>query len=139
MKAINQTDKFMTHMYQPLAVLTFCQSDSHLLLSGTRTHSTHPALAPYRGCFVFHSSAEWRHAKHGLSQGILASILDASIHHTEEGILRSHRVTHWLVMGRSLHSPTCTTNDYAKAVLTTANSLYCAARFPDFEGILFFV
>lgn len=82
-------------MYQALAVLTFCQSESHSLLSGTR-----PSAFPYGGCFVIHSSAEWRHAKRRLSQGNLASILDASIHHTEEGILRSRGVTHWLVMGR---------------------------------------
>ena len=83
-------------MYQALAVLTFCQSESHSLLH----QGLAPALAPYGGCFVIHSSAEWRHAKRRLSQGNLASILDASIHHTEKGILRSRGVTHWLVMGR---------------------------------------
>ena len=102
-------------------------TSSAYLLSAIRScHGLAPALAPYGGCFVIHSSAEWRHAKRRLSQGNLASILDASIHHTEEGILRSRGVTHWLVMGRWLHSPTCTTNDYAKAVLTTFVVLRCA-------------
>ena len=108
-------------MYQALAVLTFCQSESHSLLSGTR-----PSAGSLRWLFCDSLFRGVEACQAPFAQGNLASILDASIHHTEEGILRSRGVTHWLVMGRWLHSPTCTTNDYAKAVLTTFVVLRCA-------------
>ena len=104
-------------MYQALAVLTFCQSESHSLLSGTR-----PSAGSLRWLFcdslfrgVEACQAPFVPRKFGLHSRCFNSSY------------RRGNIT--LPRGDPLARNgtfTCTTNDYAKAVLTTFVVLRCA-------------